>query len=87
MRLCELQKLHKERGKPHLQYTDETMQCYLANVGPEMVGAILEISKLPGKWALTKVDENDLEYRNIRSCLFTPKAKEQPAKEVANEVD
>ncbi len=70
MRLCELEKVIRERNNPLLKRSGEKLSCYLENVAPEMVGAIVELKKVPGTWIINIIEEDDLPFHQLKRSSF-----------------
>lgn len=66
MRQVELESITKTRNNPQLSRSGEKMSCYLDGITPEMVGSILELRKVPGKWVINSVDENDIAFHQVK---------------------
>jgi len=66
MRQCELAKVIQEKGESSLTRTGEVLVAFLNVVTPEMVGAIIELKKVPGLWIVDKVDEKEIERYEVK---------------------
>lgn len=66
MRQVELESITKTRNNPQLSRSGERMVCYLDGITPEMIGSILELRKVPGKWVINGVDENDIAFHQVK---------------------
>jgi len=74
MRQCELAKVIKEKGDTSLQRTGEKLTAYLTPITPDMVGAIIELKKVPGLWIVDKVDENEIQRYEIKRNWYVRSA-------------
>jgi hypothetical protein len=66
MRLCELEKVIRERNNPLLKRSGEKLSCYLEGVTLEMVGSIVELKKVPGTWTINIVEKDDLPFHQLK---------------------
>lgn len=78
MRLCNLEKVTKTRSNPKLTRTGEMLSCFLDGITPEMTGSIIELRKIPGQWALNKVEDGEIDCHQIKRNSYVGVINDQP---------
>ena len=66
MRQCELEKVIFAKGAKLATRQGEKKVAFIDGVTPDMVGAIIDLKKVPGLWVVDTVHETEVEAHQIK---------------------
>ena len=66
MRLCELERVVREKGNPKLKRTGDKLNSFVDGISIGMEGAIIELKKNRGLWVIDKIHEQDVELHQLK---------------------